>query len=230
MPGLPIRVTCDCKHSFRAKARLAGRMVKCPHCLTEISIPPVNSDTVTAGGETWEACPECTGPLLASAVICENCGFNKRTAKIQKATEEAANAKFWRRLVPFILIVAVVSCLVQTQMKGVEFLWFFGFLAVCCGATTIGADFHDLGKVRTFVACVVAFEIVALVSIVYGLSVGMSQFDFLKMMMLGGPFVGALFIFRNSSNDDSGWFFGGSGCGSGCGGGCGGGGCGGCGG
>lgn len=240
MPGLPIKVTCDCNHSFRAKARLSGRTVKCPHCLSAISIPPVNPDTAAADGQEWEACPECTGPLLASAVVCENCSYNKRTAEIQKATEDVANTKFWHRLVPGVAIVAVLACLVQTQLKGVEFLWFFGFLAFCGGATTIGADFHDLGKVRTFVACVVAFEIVAVVRIVYGMSIGMSQFDFLKVMMGACPFVGALFIFGNSNNssNDSGWFFGGgcgSSCGSscgggGCGGGCGGGGCGGCGG
>jgi uncharacterized membrane protein YgcG len=226
MPGLPIKVTCECKHRFRARARLARRMVKCPNCETALAIPPLSSDMVSADGQKWEACPECAGPFLAKAEVCENCSYSRRTAEIQKSKDTT----FWYRLVPFVLIAAVLAYLVQTQLKGVEFLWFFVFFALCGGTTTIGAEFHDLGKFRTFVAWAIAFEIVGVVRILFGTSIGMTQFDFLKMMMVGCPFLGAIFLFGKSNNsDNSGWFFGSS-CGSSCGGGGCGGGCGGCGG
>jgi hypothetical protein len=188
-----------------------------------MAIPPLNSDMVRADGQEWEACPECTGPLLASAVICENCNYSKRTAGLLRAKD----ATFRQRLVPCVLIAALLVCLVQTQLKGVEFLWLYGFLALCGGATTIGADFHDLGEIRTFIACVIAFEVVGVVRFLYGTSIGMEKFGFLLMMMAGYPFLGAMFLSENANNsDDSGWFLGGS-CGFGGGGEVGCGGCGG---
>ena len=226
LSGLLIKVKCDCKHRFRAKARLTGRMVKCPNCETSMTIPPLNADMVSADGQEWAACPECTGPLLATAVICDNCGFSKRTVGLLKAKDDI----FRQRLVPCVLIAAVLACLVQTQLKGVEFLWLYSFLAICGGVTAIGADFHDLGKIRTFIACVILFEVVGVVRFLYGSSIGMEKFGFLFMMMAGYPLLGAMFLSKNANNgDDSGWFLGSSCCGGGGGGG-GGGGCGGCGG
>ena len=253
MSGLLVKVKCDCKHRFRAKSRLAGRTVKCPHCGRPISIPSQDSDTLalsvdvnadgstepgppaSAAGLDWERCPECSGAQLKTTVICSNCGYNKRTAEVTKATALAADITFWHRLVPIVLIVSVISCLVQSQMDGGEFLMFFAFLGICGFATAIGSEFHDLGKGRTFVLSLIAFELIGGVRILYGQSIGMHKFDFLTMMMVGMPFLGAIALFgkSNGGSDNSGWFFGsscGSGCGSSCGSSCGGGGCGGCGG
>ena len=243
---------CDCNRRFRAKSSLAGRTVKCPHCKRPISIPSQKSDAfaldvdvnadgraeaapqASAVGLDWERCPECSGAQLKTTVICNNCGYNKRTAEVAKATAVAADITFWHRLVPAVAIVAVISCLVQTQMNGMEFLMLFAVLGICGFATAIGSEFHNLGKGRTFVLCLIAFEVIGIVRIMYGSSIGMHKFDYLTMMMFGMPFLGTMALFGKSGggSNDSGWF--GSSCGSGsgssCGGGCGGGGCGGCGG
>ena len=181
MAGLPIKVTCECKHRFRAKARLAGRTVKCPNC--GISMPIPRLSMVSSRDQVFESCPECAGPFLTEAEICVNCSYSRRTAEIHKSKE----ATFWYRVVPCLLGVVVLTCLVQTQLRGVEFLWLFGFLGLCCGATTIGAGFYDLGKCRTFILCLIAFELVGFVRIQYGTSIGMENFDLLEMMVIVCP-------------------------------------------
>lgn len=183
---------------------------------------------VSADGQVWEPCPECAGPFLAKAEVCENCSYSRRTAEIQKSKD----ATFWYRVVPYVLGVAVLTFLAQTQLGSVEFLFLFGFLGLCCGATTIGAGIYELGKPRTFMVCLIAFELVGFVRILHGTSNGSENFGFLQMMMIGCPF-GASFlfaIFNDGEDVDSDWFSfssGGGGCGGGGGGGCGGGGCGG---
>lgn len=192
-----------------------------------MAIPPLHADMVSADGQEWEACPECAGPFLAKAEICENCSYSRRTAEIQKSKD----ATFWYRVVPGVMAAAVLMCLAQTQLGSVEFLLLFGFLGLCCGATTIGAGIYDLGKPRTFMVCLIAFELVGFVRILYGTSNGRDNFGFVQMMMVGCP-VGASLLFAIfNDGEDPDWFSfssgggcgGGSGCG-GCGGGCGGGG------
>jgi hypothetical protein len=112
-------------------------------------------------------------------------------------------------------------------MDGRGFLIFFGFLGICGIATVIGSEFHNLGKGRTFVLCLIAFELIGGFRIYYGLSIGMQKFGFLPMMMVGMPVFGAMALFGKSKGGGA---SDGSSCGGGGGGGCGGGGCGGCGG
>jgi hypothetical protein len=234
--------------------------VKCPHCERPIAIPSQNSDShalnvdgsteeisqATGGSASklsrglWNQCPECRGAQLKGKVVwlkttmvCSNCGYHQRTAEIDKAAVHTANIIFWRLLVPAAVIITGISCLIQTRMDGEEFLIFFAFLGICGMITVIGSEFHDLGKGRTFVLCLIAFEVIGVVRNMYGSFIGMHKFEYLMMMMIGMPFLGTMALFGKSvgRSNGSGWSgsSGGGGCGGGgCGGG--GGGCGGCGG
>lgn len=236
MPGLPIKVTCECRHRFRAKARLAGRVVKCPSCETSSAIPRLSM--VATRDQEWESCPDCCGPLLATAEVCQSCNYS-RTGKTR--SEKAAT--FLYRVVPCVLGATALTCLVQTQLSSVVFVWLYGFLGLCCVATTIGAGNCDLVKRDAFILSLVAYELVGFVRDSYGTA---DEFEtvWLYGMMICYP-VGAFVLFTMLYGvDDPDWFsfqsrgVGYGGTGGGCGGAvsgggsCGGGGsgCGGCGG
>ncbi len=192
-----IRLTCTCQRRFRAKPGLAGKTVKCPGCGTALLIPVPETETYELGAsrsktensarkvsswagqdvngppvaKTWEPCPGCSGPVVSDSVICTNCGYNLRTGEPWETTERASSEVFWWRLAPAVLVVFLVAALIQTQLTGIQFL--FVFLWFCGVATTIGAEFQELGKGRACLVCLAAWECLGLVRLVYGLSIGM---------------------------------------------------------
>lgn len=243
-----IRVKCACKRRFRAHTSLAGKTVECPHCGESIVIPVPESNSSVADdagnsddkagsskskskkpkpAADWESCPGCAGPISGSSIVCTNCGYNRRTKKKHLSSKEARSRTFWFRLAPAVLGAIVIMGLIQTQLSGFEFLSCYVLLSFAGTLTTIGADYKELGKERTFLLCLIAWELLGLVRYVYGISIGMENFELMFMAMVVVPAIGAAFVFSDSDGSGAGgWLFSSS-CGSGCGGGCGGGGCGG---
>jgi uncharacterized membrane protein YgcG len=170
---------------------------------------------------------------LKTTMVCSNCGYDKRTAEVDKAAVHTADIIFWRLLVPVVAIIAVISCLIQTRLDGVGFLVFFAFLGICGMFTVIGSRFHNLEE-RTCFLCLITFELIGIVRIIYGLSIGMHRFEFLiaMMILIPVPIAAAASDQGVLGSHGGGGCGGGGGGGGGCGGGGGGGGggCGGCGG
>jgi len=188
---------------------------------------------VSERDQEWESCPDCAGPFLATAEVCQSCSYS-RLGK----TKKAKAATFWFRVVPSVLSAAALVCLVQPEMNGVEFLGLFGFLGLCCVATTIGAGFYNLDKRGTFTVSFIAFVVVGFMRDSYGTSNEMESVGLPVMMVcypVGSLIVFTLFFYRGDpdwfsfESSGGGRFRGGGdiGGGGGCGGGCGGGGCGG---
>jgi len=152
--------------------------------------------------------------------MCTNCGLNLRTGICQKTSERVSSEKFWHRLAPAVLVVLLIAAVVQAQLTGIQFLFFFVLLWFGGVATTIGAELHDLEKGRTFVLCLVAWELLGLTRYVYGVSIGMQTFELMGIMMFVGPVLAIAFTFGKSDRSTGGSWLGSSSCGGG-GGGCG---------
>ncbi len=86
------RVTCPgCGKRYRWRDDLAGRKVKCAcgQVMTMPEVVPVDEEAgdamiameskTDATGGASDACPVCSAPMAAGAVLCTACGFNTQT-------------------------------------------------------------------------------------------------------------------------------------------------------
>ena len=64
-----------CKRSYAFKPELAGKSVKCK-CGQRFRFP-----TQAATPKKDTNCPHCEAPMVPSAVLCPQCGFNRQTGK-----------------------------------------------------------------------------------------------------------------------------------------------------
>lgn len=253
MSGLRMKVKCECNRRFRAKSKLAGRTVKCPHCERPISIPSQAFDqhgnSVDAPADAnaepeplglgWKRCPQCRVAQPESADTCSDCGYSESEAKTRRRVLDG-EIIFRRRLVPIVSVIAVISCFVQSQMNGPLFLLFFVVLGLCGLITACVSQIHDISKTRVFVLCLIAFEVIGGARILYGVLIGMHRFKYLAWMMFVMPLLGWAVLSINFSTrgrrrwsgrgDGGDWSYGsgsgscgGSSCGSSCGSRCGGG-------
>lgn len=108
---MPIKVTCVCGQSFAAPDTLAGKRVKCPKCAQPLQIPgaagvasaatvprrqaaPAQTSAQSSAGSLFDeagltaeainsgpACPNCRAPLAPEAVLCVQCGFNRKLGR-----------------------------------------------------------------------------------------------------------------------------------------------------
>jgi uncharacterized protein YbaR (Trm112 family) len=106
-----IPVKCGCGASFAAPANLAGKRVACPTCKQPVAIPAAKKQTPAAAAapssrqrETGpevgggindlldelgvegkkigeEYCPECSAPFPPEALICVQCGYNRKSGR-----------------------------------------------------------------------------------------------------------------------------------------------------
>ena len=93
----------ECGKRLRARAELSGKKVKCPECGRVLLVPAGDASSQPpsdpapgeappqAPGETPdERCPECGAPIRSGAVLCIQCGYDKRT--YQKAEVHISTA------------------------------------------------------------------------------------------------------------------------------------------
>lgn len=100
---MPIKVTCTCGQSFKAKDELAGKRARCPKCSQPLLIPSPQADELTLEAPVERPrynplddilneegvkaavqgpmCPSCSEPVSPMAVICVQCGFNLQTGE-----------------------------------------------------------------------------------------------------------------------------------------------------
>lgn len=100
---MPIKVSCTCGQTFKAKDHLAGKRVRCPKCSSPLVIPAPETDELTLEApvdvpkynplddilkeegvkeaHAGPSCPNCTEPISPTAVICVQCGFNLQTGE-----------------------------------------------------------------------------------------------------------------------------------------------------
>jgi hypothetical protein len=91
---MPIEFACDgCRRVLSAREDFAGRTAVCPSCGAHCLVPGVAEPLAVqpAGGATAlaaiatapavGACPSCDAPLSAKAVLCIECGYDRRTGK-----------------------------------------------------------------------------------------------------------------------------------------------------
>jgi uncharacterized protein YbaR (Trm112 family) len=105
-----IPVKCQCGASFAAPPKLAGKRVACPTCKQPVAIPAAKKQAPAAAsspakqtasapaaggglddlldelgvegkkvGENY--CPECSAPFPVDALICVQCGFNRKSGR-----------------------------------------------------------------------------------------------------------------------------------------------------
>jgi hypothetical protein len=78
-----------CHSRLRADSLHAGAQAQCPRCaqLNDIpsgptpSLPPPLPGITTAPGPVGERCPSCDSPLAAAAVLCIECGYDRRSGR-----------------------------------------------------------------------------------------------------------------------------------------------------
>jgi hypothetical protein len=110
---MPISAACACGKSVRVKDDLAGKRVKCPACgqafvipaskpVKQVSQPSRKQNVSPAEEQFWDeglrlapqkasACPACAASLPEEAVVCVQCGFDRRTGvKRQTAVSSPA--------------------------------------------------------------------------------------------------------------------------------------------
>lgn len=105
---MPIKVSCSCGQSFKAKDELAGKRVRCPKCQNPLTIPaatiatpelddfalapaaevpkynPLEDLLAEEGVKSVVAgptCPSCGEGISPSAILCVQCGFNLTTGE-----------------------------------------------------------------------------------------------------------------------------------------------------
>ena len=78
---MSITFNCTCGQKLEVDDEHAGKQPKCPRCGTSITIPsPTPEENV---------CPACENPMEHDAVICIECGFNKKTGRQVAAVYDA---------------------------------------------------------------------------------------------------------------------------------------------
>lgn len=200
-------------------------VIRCPICLTKHRVPP---ELRSAERVRCAACRHCFDLVCGiEAQISPGDSVNRLPA-LQRAPllEDLSR---WFAVLMAVLVIWICAYAVMVDMKGPEFLKFFGilFVILILAATLVRHVWADQWKV-SILACL-TFEGVGLIRLVSGSLAGMHKFDFLLVMMI----LGGLIFFVRAKADGSGYGIGGGcaigGCGAGgCGGGgCGGGGCGG---
>ncbi len=70
---MAIAFECTCGQRLEVENEHAGRQAKCPACGMSIIIPYPTPEEST--------CPACGKPMEDDAVICIECGFNKKTGR-----------------------------------------------------------------------------------------------------------------------------------------------------
>ena len=119
-------------------------------------------------------------------------------------------------VVSAICAITIFGCgLYQTRLNGPEFLSFYFYVGVFCGAGLLLARFTSRSLV-TILLLVVTFEAIGLIRYAYGSSQGMSRFQNLFQMM---GFKGSCF-FKSDEHGQGLRFCSGGWSGGGCGGGC----------
>lgn len=105
---MPIKVSCSCGQSFKAKDELGGKKVRCPKCQNPLTIPaaaiatPQLDDFALAPAEdvpkynpledllaeegvkeatSGPTCPSCGEGISPTAILCVQCGFNLTTGE-----------------------------------------------------------------------------------------------------------------------------------------------------
>ncbi len=70
---MSITFNCTCGQKLETDDKDAGKQAKCPRCGLSITIPsPAKEETI---------CPACGNPMEDDAIICVQCGFNKKTGR-----------------------------------------------------------------------------------------------------------------------------------------------------
>ncbi len=70
---MPINFKCKCGQVLTSEDEHAGMQAKCPKCSELITIPPPEREE--------SKCPECGKPMEPDAVICMECGFNRKSGR-----------------------------------------------------------------------------------------------------------------------------------------------------
>lgn len=65
-----------CGQVLEATDDLAGQLVECPECGSELEVPAAE-----AGQAGENVCPECQNAMMPDAVLCVNCGFHLKLGK-----------------------------------------------------------------------------------------------------------------------------------------------------
>ncbi len=227
-----IKAACRCGKKYRVRADLAGKRGRCKCGLTFVVPDP--SEAVEP--EPTKKCPWCETRIKQSESYCSTCADEAAW----KASEESASESrpWWKELsfqiaAGLCAVTVLVTSVYQTSLSGPEFMSFFLVLGVVLLFAGLGGR-AILGSTAIAVLCILTFEAIGGIRILYGTSQGMHKFSNLTSMMFVGGFLSWSVLFRGAggggSSSSSSGFFSGSSCGSSCGGGCGGGGCGGCGG
>jgi hypothetical protein len=88
-------VRCQCGKKWKLPENSAGKTIACPACQANLPIPTSPKPAVAKNEEqsTAEKCPSCGGALPAAAVICVQCGFDRRTGKRAGKAARASEAK-----------------------------------------------------------------------------------------------------------------------------------------
>ena len=229
-----LKASCVCGKKYSIRADLAGKTCKCK-CGKRFKVPARDQSQAAV---PERMCPDCGVWISKDESACNSC----RQKADQRASEQLEQTGYseptsadlttpwWERtetyVVSAICAITIFGCgLYQTRLNGPEFLSFYFYVGVFCGAGLLLARFTSRSLV-TILLLVVTFEAIGLIRYAYGSSQGMSRFQNLFQMMGFAPFVflSLMSMGKGSGSGSGGW------SGGGCGGGCGGGGCGGCGG
>jgi DNA-directed RNA polymerase subunit RPC12/RpoP len=71
---MAITFDCTCGQPLEVEDEHAGKQAKCPRCGESVTIP-------SAGEEEEPKCPGCGKPMEYDAIICMECGFNRKTGR-----------------------------------------------------------------------------------------------------------------------------------------------------
>jgi hypothetical protein len=92
---MAIVVRCECGKKWKLPDESAGKTVSCPACRARLSIPSPENPRAQAGNQgsrSAAVCPSCGGELRAEAVLCVQCGFDRRTGRRAAAAETPSSA------------------------------------------------------------------------------------------------------------------------------------------
>ena len=70
---MAITFECTCGQLLEVENEHAGNQAKCPRCGESVAIPSTE--------EEESKCPGCGKPMEYDAVICMECGFNRKTGR-----------------------------------------------------------------------------------------------------------------------------------------------------